>query len=81
MKQHTVFALRLFTEPAEAPAPAPAPGEHFSTDRQVTVLADGTPRAATAYSQSRTSGGISTASEAELMDVIPAPAGIRSLLW
>ncbi|WP_416968293.1 hypothetical protein [Streptomyces sp. 4F14] len=75
MNHPTVFALRLFTDPAEVPAPAPAPGEHFDSEHQVTVLADGTPRASSAYTTTYTCDGVSTRSEPEAMDVISAPAG------
>lgn len=77
-----VFALRLFTGPTDIPAPSPASGEHFDTGRQVTVLADGTPRAASAFNTTYThpcTGNAIGGTELETLEVIAAPAG--GLAW
>ncbi|MCX5239060.1 hypothetical protein OG824_28065 [Streptomyces prunicolor] len=82
--QHTTpkaFALRLFTRPVKDHVRTPAPGEHFDRRKQVTVLADSTPRALTAYDPSSTCGGMTTSREYEILDAFPVGAGAASLTW
>jgi len=76
-----VLALRLFTQPVMAPARKPAPGEHFDHSRQVTVFADGTPRALSAFDPSTTCNGMTTSKEYEAMDAFPVGDGAASLTW
>lgn len=76
-----VLALRLFTGPVKAHARTPAFGEYFDRSQQVTVLADGTPRALTAFDPSATCGGMTTSREYEIMDAFPVGDGAASLTW
>lgn len=62
------FALR-WTEHVPASTEALAEGVRFDPDQQVTVTADGTPVAATAFAESRTCGGMTGNGEYEIMDV------------
>ncbi|MFJ9893572.1 hypothetical protein ACIQPR_09580 [Streptomyces sp. NPDC091280] len=77
----SVLALGLFTQPAKAPVREPAPGERFDRHQQVTVLADSTPRALTAYDPSATCNGMTTSDEYEALDAFPVGDGAESLTW
>lgn len=73
---HAPFALVLFTGPTDVPTPAIAPSEYFDSELQLTVRADGTPRVADAFEQSRTCGGMTSGTEVEMMDVFPGTADL-----
>ncbi|MFE5842043.1 putative ATP-grasp-modified RiPP [Streptomyces niveus] len=66
------YALGLFTDMSTTAVAARPAGERFDAERQVTVLPDGTPLANTVDPDaSRTSNGMNTSSEGEMMDVFP----------
>ncbi|MFF8789200.1 putative ATP-grasp-modified RiPP [Streptomyces sp. NPDC015125] len=73
---HAPFALHLFTGPTDVPTSTPPSSERFDSDLQLTVRADGTPRVADAFERSKTCGGMTSATEVEMMDVFPGTADL-----
>ncbi|MFC9431830.1 hypothetical protein [Streptomyces sp. NPDC056987] len=61
------FALTQFTAPVQPTVPQPVSAS-FDPARQISLAADGTPSCHHAFDPSRTSNGINTKSELEIMD-------------